>query len=55
MILSSSKNSLFQSLNRAYKRSDPTSSSMPFNTELAFQSLNRAYKRSDLYQQRLID
>ncbi len=37
---------LFQSLNRAYKRSDRALAMLGFGTQL-FQSLNRAYKRSD--------
>ncbi len=38
----------FQSLNRAYKRSDQYSPSARSHTTIAFQSLNRAYKRSDI-------
>ncbi len=38
---------MFQSLNRAYKRSDSSRLSMHSGRILMFQSLNRAYKRSD--------
>jgi len=41
---------LFQSLNRAYKRSDMPSKSAT-KTLILFQSLNRAYKRSDPWSQ----
>ncbi len=37
----------FQSLNRAYKRSDPTNDTTRPLRGMMFQSLNRAYKRSD--------
>ncbi len=38
---------MFQSLNRAYKRSDMEGMPFSFAIVLLFQSLNRAYKRSD--------
>ncbi len=38
----------FQSLNRAYKRSDDRTPRLPRSKPHQFQSLNRAYKRSDL-------
>jgi len=38
---------LFQSLNRAYKRSDATFIRGNYIDGFGFQSLNRAYKRSD--------
>ncbi len=38
---------LFQSLNRAYKRSDASDGHVPAWGAVVFQSLNRAYKRSD--------
>ncbi len=46
-LTSSTKSAMFQSLNRAYKRSDHGTLAL-LAGRFQFQSLNRAYKRSDL-------